>query len=183
MKRTDMTMMRTLSLGIAVFLLAAVLAAAPPASIISVYGYDSNSNLSYICQAPQISPTLSTWAIGGKLSGVVVASGTATATFTAAPGLYLGALLSISGAAGLNGNYPVTGVSGLTVTFTTAAADGTYNAAGTKITTMNPLLSAYVWSIQKFTYVAGAIQTIYWVTSASSNGNYSTQPCTNALVY
>jgi len=143
----------------------ALMDGAPVNAIVSVLGYDGNGNLKYVCQAQQLSAAgTSTWSVSGAtLSNVVVSSGTATATFATAPGLYLGALLTVSGVTALNGSYPVTGVSGATATFATTAANGTYNAAALTITTTNPLLGSAVWAIRELVYNgSGQLVTTYW---------------------
>jgi len=179
--------MRFLLVGIVGLLFAFSVMAAPaqPPAVVAVYGYDASNNLLYICQASQLGTPALTWAIGGQLSSLAVTANVATATFSSAPGLYPGALLNVVGAGSLNGYYPVSTVSGSTVTFSTpAVTSGTYSYAGVQIVSSAPLLTAPVWSIQKFTWSAtGLLQTSYWVTLPLSDGIYATQPCTNALLY
>ena len=152
------------------------LQAAGPA-IVHVYGYDASGNLTYDCQAKQNS-TLRSWSVAAAtVTNIVVASGTATVNFPSAPGLYAGALITITGVTALNGSYPISTITGTAATFATSASSATYTS-GLVITTTRPNTNAPVWDIQKFAYSAtGILQASYWLT------DNTLRPCVDASSY
>ena len=116
----------------------------------------SGTLLSYSCRAyfPQ---GTSTWTTAGTtLTNIVDSANTATATFAAAHGLYVGSRISVTAPAAapnLTGTYTVATVPATTtLTVTTASVpDATYSTTLT-ITTAWPRTTAAVWIITRYRY-------------------------------
>lgn len=132
----------------------------PDTAVTGLFFYDASNNLEYICKAP---PNVFsyTWAVTpsinqGTLTSIAVATNVGTVTTSAAHGLAIGNLVTVSGSttAALNGSYKVKTVgSATTFTITTVGvSDATYNTAALKVSTTAPRTTASVWSIEKFTY-------------------------------
>jgi hypothetical protein len=144
----------------------------PIAATVQLGFYNSAGSIAYICRARQIAPQ-NTWAVGNGLTSIVVSSDTATITFGAAPGMYVGLRLTVSGAtaaSGLNGEYKVASVSGSTVTVATSGVnDATFNGAGLTVATTWPLTGAGLWAIQAHAYDAsGSWAGSYWAGNGST---------------
>lgn len=95
-----------------------------------------------------------------NLTQIVVSSGTATATTDAAHGLRVGHVVEVRGASAslLNRQARVATVpSSTTFTFSTSAADATYNSAGLEVRTNAPRAMLGVWAIVKMEYSGGVL--------------------------
>jgi hypothetical protein len=138
----------------------------PPSAYEKLFFYDGSNNLQYICMAQQNQRANSYSVSGSTLTSIVVATNVGTVTFGTAPGLYVGARITVSGSttAALNGAYQVTAVSGATVTITTSGvSDATYSNAALTVTTNNPLTGAAIWAIQVFSYnVSNQLIDAHW---------------------
>jgi hypothetical protein len=158
----------------------------PPEATQNLFYYDANNNLQYNCRAPQRqSPTTYTRS-ASSLTSIAVSSNTATMTTAAAHGLYIGAIVTVTGASvvpALNGTYKVLTVpSSTTLTFTTSGVgNATYNEATLVVTTTYPLTTANRWAIQVFTYDAttNSITGSYWANTSVGYG----LACTNRTSY
>ncbi len=141
--------------------------AVPP--VTSLYFYDANNNLQYICSAPNVGAY--TWAVTpsagqGTLTSIVVATNVGTVTTAANHGLQIGNVVTVAASttAALNASYQVKTVpSATTFTITTSGvSDATYNTAALTLSSTAPRSNSSTanaaWSIQKFSYygVAGA---------------------------
>lgn len=139
-----------------------------------LYFYNGSNQVTTICYAPQLTSQPTVYTIGATpgLVSIAVSSNTATATFSATAQLWVGQQITVSasGTTALNGTYKTLTVSGSTATFTTSGvSDGTYNTAGTKLSTSNPVLNANVWAIQVFTYVSTNLTGSYYAGAANTS--------------
>ena len=155
------------------------------------FAYDGNGNMTAKCSSPQNGPT-STWTVAATtLTSIAVSTNVGTVTFSAAPGLYVGARITVSGSttAALNGTYLVSAVAGSTATITTAGVgDATYNTSALVISTSYPLTNQGVWSIQKFVYnTSNQFTGKYWAQPGSNTSSpwqvYQGLKCTDAALY
>lgn len=131
----------------------------PPNAVENLLFYDGNGNNTYICEASQFQQQTYSASVGGStsLTNIVVLSNVATATFGTAPGLYVGARVTVSASttSALNGTYTVTSVSGATVLFSTSGvSNGTYSTTGLTVSTNQPRTSQAVWAIIVLKYNA-----------------------------
>lgn len=150
-----------------------------PEATEDLYFYDGSSNLEYICtaDAPSVTSVFAVTASSSNqprssisvvnVTNIVVASNTATVTFSGAHGLGVGHRIVVAGATvdtDLNGTYTVATVASTTLTFTTASvADATYTDAALTITTTAPRSNANVWNIKKFAYTGTAMNRGRWL--------------------
>ena len=170
------------------FVLAASLTVAVlPAQIpqVKVGTWNGAGNLQYICSAtepyalPSPVPVTATFVHSNStLTNVVVTGGSAVAT-APANGLWVGAYITVSKSAtsALNASYPVTAVTTDTFTFTTTAGNGTYTDP--TITTIDPILSSPVWTIQVLVYDGSN----RWVGSYYAGSGLKNLACTNQGSY
>ena len=162
----------------------------PP--ITSLYFYDGNNNLQYICRSPQSASY--TWAVTatnqGTLTSIVVSSNVGTVTTVGNHGLQIGNVITVSGSttAALNGSYQIQTVgSATTFTITTSGvSNATYNTSNLAVTTNAPRSNSSAqgaaWSVEKLNYygvsgeacpvgVSGptnSLCSIQWATQTSS---------------
>ena len=162
------------------FLLAATALSAQPLQV-KVGTYNGAGNLQYLCSTPEpytrpspVPITATFVRSNSTLTNVVVTGGSAVAT-APANGLWVGANITVAGSAttALNGSYAVTAATTNTFTFTTTAGNGTY--IDPTITTIDPILSASVWTIQVLVYDGSN----RWVGSYYAAGGLPNLACTN----
>ena len=130
---------------------------------VAQYKYDGSSNLSAICEAPQRN-VLNRWetedagetiAAALELTDIVVLTNTATATFAAAHGLYVGVRITVD-SVDIDGVFTVLTVTSTELTFTTVGvSDDTYDS-GIVITTNYPREDKPVWRIKRLMYDGSA---------------------------
>jgi hypothetical protein len=150
-------------------------------SQVKVGTWNSAGNLQYICSAtepyalPAPVPITATFVhSNATLTNVVVTGGSAVAT-APAHGLWVGSHITVTGSAttALNNSYAVTAVTTNTFTFTTTAGNGTYTDP--TITTIDPILSSPVWTIQVLVYDGSN----RWVGSYYAGSGLMNLACTN----
>jgi hypothetical protein len=145
---------------------------APLVSWSTLYFY-SGSDLAYLCKARSQQPTSTFARSDASLTNIVDATNTSTITTASAHGLAVNDKIVISGATvatALNGTYTIVTVgSATTFTITTSGvSDATFTESTLKFTTTAPRDTLAIWSIQKFTYVAGAITQAQWANGTSA---------------
>ena len=133
--------------------------------------YDLGSTPQYICYAQSLQPPASFFKSSSTLTSIAVATNVATINFSSTSYLWVGAVVTISGATvapALNGTYSVTAVSGSTATITTAGvSDGTYTESTLVVTTSAPLLNKTIWAILVTQYASTNPLTQYWAGTPS----------------
>ncbi len=156
--------------------------------VTTLYFYDANSNIQYICRAPLVATY--TWAVTpsapqnqGTLTSIVVSTNVGTVTTVGNHGIQIGNVVTVSGSttAALNGTYQVKTVpSATTFTITTAGvSDATYNTANLTLVTNAPRSNVSQWSIAKYSYYGVSGESCPVGVSGPTNSVCSAQWATN----
>lgn len=161
----------------------------PKKPYVGLLFYDGSNNLQYVCAAFQIQPVQTVYSLAaGTLTSLVVTGNTTGTLNITGQKLYVGARLVITGSATstLNGTFSVTSVTTNTLVITVpSTANATYTDM--TVTTVNPLTSAPVWSIQIFTNPSNLLGSYYFALPSGLPGNNADTPltaiCDNRATY